>query len=93
MPNGLLANPFDRKNRMQLDAASRSADLKVVQIKEPDPSHADDTSPSALDWDAAADEINALSSDVTALEQKIDILWDYQPAALTPVEPTPEATP
>jgi len=50
MANGLLANPFDRKNGMQLDAASRSADLKVAQIKEPDPSHADDDSPKIVQF-------------------------------------------
>jgi len=30
---------------MQLDAASRSADLKVVWIEEPDAHHPDDNSP------------------------------------------------
>ena len=46
-----------------------------------------------LDWDSAASEINMLSSDVTALEQKTELLWDFQPAAVPPEEPMPELTP
>jgi len=51
-----------------------------------------DLSPSTLNWDATADEINTLSRDMTATEQKIDPLWDFQPAA-TPEKSTPESTP
>jgi serine/threonine protein kinase len=52
-----------------------------------------DASSSILNWDAAADEVNALSSDISAVEQKIDSLWDFQPAVTTPEEPMPETTP
>jgi len=52
-----------------------------------------DVSPSTLDWNAAADEISSLSNDVAGAEQKIDLLWDSQPATATPEEPTPEPTP
>jgi hypothetical protein len=52
-----------------------------------------DVSPSMLDWDAAADEINSVSNNIYTLEQKIDQLWDHQPATTTPEEPPPETTP
>jgi hypothetical protein len=37
-------NPFDRKDGMQLDAASRSTDLKMFQTEESDTRHTDDDS-------------------------------------------------
>jgi len=52
-----------------------------------------DASPAMLDWDAAANEINTLSSDVTTLEQKTELFWDFQPAPTTPNETMPEPTP
>jgi len=51
-----------------------------------------DHSPSDLDWDATASEINTLSTDVHALERKMDRLWDREPTSALP-EPIPESIP
>jgi serine/threonine protein kinase len=51
-----------------------------------------DLSPAELDWNAAADEINALSADLDAFEQRTDQLWDDQPLDM-PNLPSPEAMP
>ena len=39
-----------------------------------------DESLSALDWNAAADEITTLSADIDALDENAGRLWDRQPA-------------
>jgi serine/threonine protein kinase len=52
-----------------------------------------DLSTSVLDWDSDAIEINALSSDLDTLEQKIESAWQTQPAATAPEEPVPETNP
>jgi hypothetical protein len=40
----VFAHPFDRYDGMQLDAASRPADLQMIDVKEPDASDADSRS-------------------------------------------------
>jgi serine/threonine protein kinase len=67
--------------------------------------HANGLSPAELDWNAAADEITALSSKLDAFEQRAEELWDQQPTPLPAVEdqpaqpseptpaPLPESTP
>jgi hypothetical protein len=42
-----------------------------------------DASPAEFEWDSTANEINALSADVEALEQKANQLWDMQPTPLS----------
>jgi serine/threonine protein kinase len=61
---------------------------------------ASDLSPSALAWDAAAEEINSLSATAGALQQRVDQFWDDRPLAApsaaadsTPDQPSPEALP
>jgi len=62
---------------------------------------ATDISPAMLDWNAAADEIHTLSSDLDAFEQRAGELWDRQPTPAQsighqnepPTAPNPESTP
>ncbi len=54
---------------------------------------ATDISPALLDWNAAAAEIGAVSTDISTLERKIEPFWDIQPAATTPEEVPPEVMP
>src|SRR3954454_6543069 len=40
--SALIVNPLDFEDRMQLDAAVRSAHLKMIDVEEPDAGHAHD---------------------------------------------------
>jgi serine/threonine protein kinase len=53
----------------------------------------DVVSPSELNWDAAADPIDALSNDLRELEAKANLFWDDQPRLKNTVEPTLEQQP
>jgi serine/threonine protein kinase len=52
-----------------------------------------DASPSDLEWDAAAQSINALSAEVDALEAHANQLWDRQPSSPPPGWPVSDPLP
>jgi hypothetical protein len=50
-------------------------------------------SPSLVDWDAVANEINAAANDASVLEQKTELFWNSQPTFATPDESELEPNP
>jgi serine/threonine protein kinase len=56
-----------------------------------DSSQSGDEHPSALEWNSAAEQIHSLSTDVDALQQRADQLWDRQPILEPPAEASPPA--
>jgi hypothetical protein len=57
-----------------------------------DQPHLAEESPSQLDWEQAASEIQALSAAADSLEQRAGQLWDEQPVG-TPAKPQTETMP
>lgn len=67
-------------------------DGKSASVAATEPLSADESS-TALNWDAAAQEIQSLTGDISSLELTADTFWDRQPEFAPPAVPSTEISP